>query len=181
MGWGHVAFSAVASQEISQDSAKQRGGRAGREAPGEANSGELSPRSAPKSPCSRVPVTALALLMHGGRATFAWGAAGTVYRLYTENCFQQMQAHRTPEVLSCDLSQLFLQLKVRTNRPLNSILFIRFICLALISTQRVAQMPASATTLAVAGLGHCESLGIPVIRRPATRCLFICGPTSLPP
>ncbi|XP_026191481.1 probable pre-mRNA-splicing factor ATP-dependent RNA helicase prp43 [Cyclospora cayetanensis] len=61
---------ALRLQEISQDSATQRGGRAGREAP------------------------------------------GTVYRLYTEDCFHMMHAHRTPEILCCDLSQLFLQLKV---------------------------------------------------------------------
>ncbi|KAL8426648.1 hypothetical protein Efla_005905 [Eimeria flavescens] len=68
---------ALLLQEISQDSAKQRAGRAGRE------------------------------------------AAGTVYRLYTEDCFQKLHAHKTPEILSCDLSQLFLQLKaLRIDNPL---------------------------------------------------------------
>ncbi|KAL8431748.1 hypothetical protein ACSSS7_005074 [Eimeria intestinalis] len=69
---------------VLQDSAKQRGGRAGREAP------------------------------------------GTVYRLYTEECFHKMQPHKTPEILCCDLSQLFLQLKaasflqaLRVSNPLD--------------------------------------------------------------
>ncbi|KAL8453562.1 hypothetical protein Emag_001781 [Eimeria magna] len=63
---------------VLQDSAKQRSGRAGREAP------------------------------------------GTVYRLYTEECFHKMQPHKTPEILCCDLSQLFLQLKaLRVSNPLD--------------------------------------------------------------
>ncbi|KAL8269747.1 hypothetical protein Esti_006310 [Eimeria stiedai] len=75
----HRTFTeALLLQEISQESAKQRGGRAGREAP------------------------------------------GTVYRLYTEECFHKMQPHKTPEILCCDLSQLFLQLKaLRVSNPLD--------------------------------------------------------------
>ncbi|PHJ25062.1 helicase [Cystoisospora suis] len=57
-------------QEISQDAAKQRAGRAGREAPGQ------------------------------------------VYRLYTEETFRDFSPHKIPEIFSCDIDQIYLELKV---------------------------------------------------------------------
>ncbi|PFH33564.1 helicase [Besnoitia besnoiti] len=60
---------ALVIEEISQDSAKQRAGRAGREAP------------------------------------------GTVFRMYTEDTFNKFRPRKVPEIVTCDLDQVFLELK----------------------------------------------------------------------
>ncbi|KYF38755.1 helicase [Toxoplasma gondii TgCatPRC2] len=60
---------ALVIEEISQDAAKQRAGRAGREAP------------------------------------------GVVFRMYTEDTFNKFRPRKVPEIVTCDLDQVFLELK----------------------------------------------------------------------
>ncbi|CBZ55512.1 putative pre-mRNA splicing factor RNA helicase [Neospora caninum Liverpool] len=60
---------ALVIEEISQDAAKQRAGRAGREAP------------------------------------------GVVFRMYTEDTFNKFHPRKVPEIVTCDLDQVFLELK----------------------------------------------------------------------